>query len=143
MQELNVRIRLAESELKLLEHLTKTKGYMGISQFLTEIIRNEIKDISEDEKNIILQNNLTEEDILNLIRENIININGNFQFSDLLTEFWGNVSLSQRKKIGRLFRRMVDNNEFPGVKFLGPNSSGIALYKKDGGIKKERTLSLS
>lgn len=143
MQELNVRIRLAESEVKLLEHLTKTKGYIGISQFLTEIIRNEIKTISEDEKSIILQNNLTEDDILNLIRENVNNINGNFQFADLLTEFWGNVSLSQRKKIGRLFRRMVDNNEFLGVEFLGPNSSGIALYKKDSDIKKDKPLSLS
>ncbi|MGH4139091.1 DUF1413 domain-containing protein [Clostridium sp.] len=143
MQELNVRIRLAESELKLLEHLTKIKGYSGISQFLAEIIRNEIKTISEDEKNMILQNNLTEDDILNLIKANINHISGNFQFADLLTEFWSNVSLSQRKKIGRLFRRMVDNNEFLGVKFLGPNSSGIALYKKDSNIKKEHPLSLS
>ena len=143
MQELNVHIRLTESELKLLEHLTKTKGYMGISQFLTEIIRNEIKTISEDEINKVLQNNLTEDDILNLIRENINNINGKFQFADLLTEFWSNVSLSQRKKIGRLFRRMVDNNEFIGVTFLGPNSSGIALYKKDSSIKKGHPLALS
>lgn len=143
MQELNVRIRLTESELKLLEHLTKTKGFMGISQFLTEIIRNKIKDISQDEKNIILQNNLTEEDILNLMRENINSINGKFQFADLLTDVWSNVSLSQRKKIGRLFRRMVDNNEFPGVIFLGPNSSGIALYKKDSDIKKDQLLLLS
>ncbi|MGH4121998.1 MAG: DUF1413 domain-containing protein [Clostridium sp.] len=130
MQEFNVRIRLTEDELKLLEHIKKTKGYMGIGQYLTDIIRNEIKNISDDEKNIILKDNLTEDDILNLIRVNINTISGKFQFADLLTDFWSNVSLSQRKKIGKLFRRMVDDNEFLGVTFLGPNSSGIAIYKK-------------
>ena len=130
MQEFNVRIRLSENELKLLEHITKSKGYTGISQYLTEIIRDEIKNINDDEKKLILKDNLSEDDIMNLIRENINNINGKFQFADLLTDFWNNVSLSQRKKIGKLFRRMVDNNEFQGVTSLGPNSSGIALYKK-------------
>ncbi|MBU3129742.1 DUF1413 domain-containing protein [Clostridium tagluense] len=130
MQEFNVRIRLAEDDLKLLEHITKTKGYMGIGQYLTEIIRSEIKNIDDDEKIIILRDNLTEDDILNLIRVNINTISGKFQFADLLTDFWNNVSLSQRKKIGKLFRRMVEDNEFLGVTFLGANSSGIAIYKK-------------
>lgn len=130
MQELNVRIRLTEDEVKLLEHTIKTNGYMGTSEYLTEIIRNKLRSINDDDKKTILQGKLTEDDILDLIRKNINNIAGKFQFADLLIDVWTNVSFSQRKRIGKLFRRMVEDNEFPGVIFLGPNPSGIALYER-------------
>ena len=130
MQELNVRIRLTEDEVKLLEHITKANGYLGISEYLTEIIRTEIRNINDAERNIILQDKLSEDDILNLIRENINNMSGRFQFADLLRDVWNNVSFSQRKKIGKLFRRMVEDNQFQGVSFLGPTPSGIALYER-------------
>lgn len=131
MQELNVRLRLSADEIKLLEFIVRTKGFMGVNEYILNAIRKDLQTIPLDTKTKLLDNYVSDDYIIQQIQKNIPSMSKTFRFSDLLVESWNHISYSQRKKMGRLFRKMVEANEFPNVYFLGLNSSGIALYKRD------------
>jgi len=100
---------------------------------------------AENNKNLQEQNGILHmpsvDEFSELIRDKIEKLNDrDFELSILFGKEWENLSDTQRKEYGKIFRKVVERGDFSDVKLIKKGSGNQLIYRKASNPKTEELL---